>query len=760
MLSSAAWLAADSAANAQEMSNPTIEAGVSANKGELMDIVVTAQKRSENLQRVPIAATALSGIEIEKRQALTIQGLNGTVPNVQISNFANTPNTAAISIRGIGVIDADPYAGNTVSVIYDGVPQYFSMGALVDLYNIDRVEVLRGPQGTLFGANTTGGAINIVTAQPTGILGFKGQATYGNWNRFDIKGALDVPIVPDVLAGKFVVSHSERDGFVRNIVDGDRMGGRNIELYRGSLKFTPSANISATLTAEYVNARNGTPQVVNGAYPGDLLYVAPGTLGMYTGPCQPNAPCHAPKHYLSANNSEPDMSNMDTHRETLTIEASDTALGSLTSITGYKYFRILEYTDQDASPLDLISTRRYTRGWQFSQELRSAFDITNSINGVVGAFYLKDHYVSHIGTKLTFAGPGLISLNEQNQDNESISGFAQFYAQATERLKLQAGARFTHERTSMLASSITSINASGVTDYFGTGNTPLVFVVPPRGSKSWDKIGWKLGADYEVAERTMAYASWARGFKSGGFAGRIGINQDLGPFNPETVDTYEIGLKTELFDRHLRINAAAFMTNYRNMQIAKIYFVTIDGNPVQGNTIINAASARIKGLELEATAVPVPNLNIRGFVAYLDSKYRDFPYIDQTTVTAQNPLGIVQNLAGNRLQNSPKWQASVSVNYELHIGDHTLTPSVSYSYTDSKFFTSVVNSFRSQIQPTHLVDANIEWSLPGDHFAVSLWATNLLDKRYVAAVADTPGLNGFLSYASPREFGATVKAKF
>ena len=743
-------------ANGSPSATPPSESSGTA----LQEIIVTAQKRSENLQTVPIAATAVSGVDIERRQAVTIEGLNGTVPNVQISNFANTPNTASISIRGIGVIDPDPYAGNTVSVIYDGVPQYFSMGALVDLYDIDRVEVLRGPQGTLFGANTTGGAINIVTDQPTGKFGFKGQLTYGNWNRFDAKGALDVPIVDNILSGKLVYSHTQRDGWVTNIVDGKPIGGRDVDLTRGYLKFTPSSSVTATLTAEWVRARNGTPQVVNGAYPTDLLFVPPGTLGMYQGPCQPGAPCKAPDKYLSADNSEPDRSNMDTHRETLNIEARDTPLGTITSITGYKFFRILEYTDQDATPLDLITTRRYTRGWQFSQELRSAFDINDRINGIVGAFYLKDHYVSHIGTKLTFAGPGLIQLNDQDQDNYSISGFTQFYARVTDRLKLQGGVRFTHENTSMLASSITSINPSGVTDYFATGNTPILLVTPPRGSKSWDKVGWKLGAEYQLSTRSMIYASWARGFKSGGFAGRLGIAQDLGPFNPETVDTYEIGLKTELFDRRLRINAAAFWTNYRNMQIAKIYFVTIDGNPVQGNTIVNAAKSRIKGLEFEATAIPLPHLNIRGFVSYLDSKYRDFPFVDPTTVSPANPLGVVQNLRGSRLQNAPKWQASASASYDLEIGDHRITPSISYQYTSSKYFTSALDTIRSKIQPTHIVDANIEWTLPGNRFAFSLWGTNLLDKRYIAAVADTPGLNGFVSYAPPREYGVTAKVNF
>lgn len=727
----------------------------------LSEIIVTAQKRAENLQDVPISATAVTGAAVDKMQAVTIQGLNGKVPNVQISNFANTPNTAAVSIRGIGVIDADPYAGNTVSIIYDGVPQYFSMGALVDVYDLERVEVLRGPQGTLFGANTTGGAINIVTAQPTGEFGGKAQVTFGNWNRFDIKGALNVPIVDDVLAGKLVFSHHERDGWVTNVVDDKPMGGRNIELYRGYLKFTPAYNIDATLTGEYVEARNGTPMVVNSAYPSDILYVAPGTLGMYQPPCQPGQRCKAPDHYYSANNSEPDQSDMTTHRETLTINISDTPLGDITSITGYKHFKILEYTDQDATPLDLLTTRRFTKGWQFSSELRSAFDLGESINGIAGVFYLKNNYRSDIATTLTFAAPGLITTNLQDQDNSSFSAFAQGYAQITDRLKFQAGIRYTHEKTAMLASIVTSIDpVNPVSDYSAEDNILIADIRPPRGEKSWDKLGWKLGLDYDVADDTMLYGYWARGFKSGGFAGRLGIAEDLGPYNPETVDTFEVGLKTELLDRKVRINASAFYTNYRDMQIAKIYYITVDDRPVQGNTIINAAKSEIKGFEFELALAPVQGLTITSFVSHLDSKYKDFPYIDATTISPENPTGTEINLAGRRLQNSPKWQASVTAAYDLYVGDHRITPSATYAYTGKKYFTQILNTPRSTIQPKKLLDASLTWTLPDEKYEISLWAQNLLDNRYVDGVADTIGLNGFLSYAPPREYGVTVRASF
>lgn len=209
-------------------------AETSAATDSLEEITVTAQKREEKSQSVPISITVVTPALIDKLHATTLQGLQGSLPNVQSSNFTNTPNTAAFSIRGIGVNEVDPFAGNTVSVVLDGVPQYFSYGALLDLFDVDRVEILRGPQGTLFGANTTGGVISVNTAQPTGELGGKFEGTYGNYNRIDVKAAVDFPIVPGTLAGKVAAMHTGRDGWFTNIVNGQPVGKRDLTDLRAS----------------------------------------------------------------------------------------------------------------------------------------------------------------------------------------------------------------------------------------------------------------------------------------------------------------------------------------------------------------------------------------------------------------------------------------------------------------------------------------------------------------------------------------------
>lgn len=744
--------------------------------GGLEEIIVTAQKRAENIQSVPISVTALGGAALDQKAAVTLQALQGAVPNVQINNFSNTPQTAVFTIRGIGVIEPDPYAGNTVSIVYDGVPQYFSMGALLDLYDIDRIEILRGPQGTLFGANTTGGVVNVVTRQPTGELGGRLQGTFGNYNRFDVAGTLDFPLVTDKLAGKFAISHSESDGFTTNTWNGKDMGRKNVTIYRGSLKFTPGSNFDATITGEYDRARNGAPIFINGSVPGEALYITPGTqpagsmLPMYASPCVPaGQACHAPKKYYSGNNTVPDKSNMDTYRATLTMNLQETAIGDITSISGYKKFHLFEYTDQDGSPIFLADTRRETKGWQASQELRTSVDITDYWNMIAGGFYMKTHYNHSQDYRLQFAAPGLIQNGLQNSDNYSISAFMQNYIDLTDKLRLQAGVRYAHERTTMLASTVTSINLSGLSDFDGTDNILLGTVAPPEGRKSWDNVGWKLGLDYTIRPGMLFYGYWARGFKSGVFTGRLGLPNDLGPAGPEHVDTFEIGMKGDFLDRRLRLNLSGFYTNYRDIQLATIYFQRNGQQTIQGNSIINAASARIKGFEFEATALPTDGLTLNASVAYLDAKYREFNFFnanaqlnpDGSPVLDGNgsvvPIGF-QDLGGYPMQNAPKWNATAGFTYEKDVGPGKVLLHAQYSYTSSRYMVALNDTPRAKIQPTHLVDANLDYSW--DRYTISLWGTNLFDKRYMSSVYDAPGIEGLAAYSPPRRYGMTVRAQF
>ena len=717
----------------------------------LQDIVVTAQKRAENLQSVPISVTAVGSAALDNLQATSLQALQGAVPNIQINNFSNTPNTAVYTIRGIGVVEPDPYAGNTVSIVVDGVPQYFSMGALLDIYDVDRIEILRGPQGTLFGANTTGGVVNVINGQPEmDALSGRVEGSYGNYRRIDGKATFNLPIVGDSLAARVSMMHTQREGYVTNVVDGSDMGRRDITAVRGKLRGV-SGNFDATLGVEYVRARNGAPVVVSGSLPGEATYVAPGTDGMYQQPCTvAGQPCSAPDKYYSANNSVPDSSQMDTFFTTLTMNLSDTAIGDITSITGYKHFKLKEYTDQDGTPLFLDDTRRKTSGWQFSQELRTNIEFNDAVRLLVGGFYMKTHYDHSQNFRIQFAAPGLLQINTQDQDNYSLSGFAQLYADLTESLRLQAGVRYSHEHTHMIADTQNSINLSGMTDFDGTDNVSLGGFIADK-AKSWNNVGFKLGLDYKVTDTALLYGYWARGFKSGGFVGRISTPVDVGPYGPEHVDTIEGGLKADFLDRRLRTNLAVFYTNYRDIQIAQTYFLTDEnGNQVNSTTIQNAGKAEIKGFELEVTALPVDGLTLSGSLAYLDAKYKQFDFYNGT-------LGATEDLSGYRLQNAPKWAASASITYAFAIAGGKMTANAGYNYTASKFLNAINDTPRSRIQPTHVVNGSIDWSPANSGFTIGAYANNLFDKRYLASVFDAPGTIGLVNYAPPREYGVTAR---
>jgi iron complex outermembrane receptor protein len=758
----------------------TAAAPAPAAQGEetgIADIVVTAQKRAERLQDVPISIAAIGGETVSDLHASTLQGLQGAVPNVQIGNFSNTPQTAVFTIRGIGVIEPDPYAGNTVGIVVDGVPQYFSMGALVDLYDVERIEILRGPQGTLFGANTTGGVVNVVNTQPENKFGGRVDLSYGNYNHFTAGAVLNTPLGED-LAARFVISHDQRDGWVKNVIDGSDMGKRNVTIFRGTVRYSPATNFDATVSGEYDRARNGAPIVVAGDLPGEAEFVPPGFRNMYVSPCLPaGSRCKAPDHYRSAFDGGPlndlqDRSDMDTYRGVLTLNVRDTPIGDITSITGYKHFKLFEFTDQDGTPVFLIDTRRRTRGWQFTQELRTDIKLADWINLLVGAYYQKTHYDHFQHLRIDFAGgvtynpdgtvtkgfPGLFQRNLQDQDNHSLSAFAQTYIDLTDQLRLQAGIRYSYEKTSMLASTATSFAPGGVTTFDGTAPdgtpnipNPAASAFPPRGTKSWNNVGWKIGLDYKINPDVLLYGYWARGFKSGGFTGRIGIPEDLGPYGPEKVDTFEAGLKGDFFDRRLRTNLAVFYTNYRDIQLAQIYFLGSGANLRQGNTILNAASSRLKGAELEVTVAPVHGLTITGTAAYLSAKYKKFDFLEAT--------GTLTDLSGERMQNAPKWTTSLGFNYQFPIGGMAGRIGATYNYVSEKLLTSIKDVPRARVQPQHLVNANADLEIT-DRLTIGVWGTNLFDNRYINSVFDAPGTLGLVNYAPPRQYGVSTKVQF
>jgi iron complex outermembrane receptor protein len=703
--------------------------------GGLEEIVVTAQKQAQSQQDVPISVTAITGDSLAAARVANVADLSNSIPNVQINTFSNSPDSAVFTIRGVGVNDADPYVGTTVSVVVDGVVVGVNTAALLSLFDIDRVEVLRGPQGTLFGANTTGGVINVVTKQPTGELGGEFEAVYGNYNHLELNAALNFPIT-DNLAGKISVLHNSMDGYFRNYADNRRIGERDITSLRGYLKYQ-QGKYDATLIGEYVRSRNGSQTGVIIAGPGELFYV----------PGETTRPFDFKR---GLNYDQPDSNDRDTYAVTLTQNLS-TGIGTFTSITSYRDYDNDLYSDDDATTRVLLQTHRRVKHHQFSQELRDLVDITDSTRLIIGGYYFRQKYTLDQQGKLDGFSPGLGQPQTQAQTNWSISGFAQLYQDITPELRLQAGIRYSHEKTTAVSTTANTFNPGGV----ATFDDPIIpgSLIVASGRKSWNNVGWKVGLDYKVTPDVMLYGYYARGFKSGGFTGRIAIAQDIGPYNPEKLDTIEAGFKADLLDRRLRVNLAAFYNFYNDMQVVQNITYPSGANSA---SIANAGKAETRGFELEVTAAPVQGLTLTGSLAYLDAKYKEY----DTQILDPSTGGLVPiSYAGNRLMNAPKWNAAFGFNWQAALGNGTLTTTGQYSYTSAKF-TSYTNLPVERVGPVDLVNASVNWGPDDAGWKIGLYGRNLFNEKYFNQKLSLAGIGTLASLGAPREYGVTFRFGF
>jgi len=308
------------------------------------------------------------------------------MPNVQLSHFGTNVLTTVFSIRGMGSADSDPYVGNAVAVVEDGVPIAFNQESMLNVFDTERIEVLRGPQGTLFGANTTGGVVSIISKQPTGKLGGQAEFTAGNFHRIDSNAALDFPITENTLAGRVTVFHTQQDGYVTNILDGQPLGDINKSAVRTSFRYSKSENFDATFILGYSVARDASNVLVSGVNSGLPWSLPAGTvlpgvlLPMYTAPCESKTShCFAPSTYYSASNDigQSHRADQDIYNATLTMNW-DTSAGKFTSITNYRHFTLDETQDQDATPVFLGATENYPIALNFkSVDLVWSIRMTN-----------------------------------------------------------------------------------------------------------------------------------------------------------------------------------------------------------------------------------------------------------------------------------------------------------------------------------------------------------------------------------------------
>lgn len=731
---------------------PTDNAPAAAGDGGLQDIVVTAQKTgAASLQRVPIAMTAVTGETLANSNAVSVIDVGKLVPNAELQpgprgGYAN------FTIRGIGLNGTVRSIDPAISLVQDGMVIAYPVLTLIDTFDVDTVEVLRGPQGILFGRNATGGAVSIRSERPDDRFRINAEATYGNFGRFDQSLAVGGPVAQNLFA-KIAVLHRKNNGFFKdknsgifvpapNNPSGVDASTQNDQVHidnwlvRPTVVFKPSDTVDMTLIGEYTSVDAGgiafqlatpNPMLTNQFGYTPVL----GKFEINNGFAGTEEPSTRGKAYR------------------LTGEVNiDLGMATLTSITGWRKVRIREHLDGDATPFTYLIVEPGTRdrSTQFSEELRLVSDLNDRLRLLVGGFYLHmtifsaDQRTLSTLTPASPIGPGgfrrIQALFDQKAD--AAAGFANIDWRATDRLRLSVGGRYSWEKKEAETVPFQVCTAPD----FSNCPTPTT-----RGKKSWDNFSPRVTVDYEVADDVMLYGSWTNGFRSGNFNSRANSVIEAAPVDPETAEAFEVGFKSTFWDRRARFNVALFRTKYDDIQR------TIQGLNIT-QVLANAAKATIKGFEVEAALRPVEGLQLDGSVGYTDAQYDEFQGLDLNGDRIPDPE-LAKNLKFDRV---PKWTAHGSATYTHELGATGIgtIARIAYAYR-SGYFLENNNRANAHQGGYGLLDASLGFEK--NNVRVTFFGRNLTNARAKEFVLILPYGPAF-SFGDPRTYGVTLGFKY
>ncbi len=759
----AAGLLASVSTTALAQSEPQSQASAPQQSVGLEDIVVTARRVSESLQDTPVAVSAFTSAAIENKFATDIRALAGDVPNVVITNVPGF-NAASIGIRGQSTGDIILTFEPAVAVVVDDFVLAHVQTQLFDLFDIERIEVLRGPQGTLFGKNTVGGVVNVITKRPE--PGFSGEVRlgYSSFNTKDVKAAINIPFT-DNLYFRAAGSFQESDGFYRltknNDVDGiqgvpgrgQRWPGTRYFSGRAKLLWEPSPDTDIMLTYELLRDRGDSPPSVNET-PAGFLFDVIGFPGIQT---TGGSPFDTGTTLCEGSASAPTcVGTLSGHRVDvdgiyLRGEHSVDGTGSFTMVGGWRRVRSQlpsDYTGENAYLF--VSTREDTRK-QYSLEGRFSSDFSDVLKFTVGAMYwgqtLDANATSFLGF-LRFLGDPT-ALTDPNQSTayykvDSYAAFGEAEYKLADPLSVFLGARYTKEKKDF------SVQPQVRRSLIETGFWPEY-----SDSASFSKPTFRAGYRWEIGRGINNYFTYSQGYKSGGYNEQLMSATSALPFKAETADSFELGFKTETADRRLRVNVAAFYVKYNDLQRdAVVPFIDpITGLPGQETRTTNAGKAEVKGIELEISAAPTAGLTLGAAVGWQKAKYKEF----STDVDGD---GVNDDASYLKLRNAPNWTASANARYEFpptSWGTVSVNADVNYQ---SEYESTTLNAAFSQGQARTLVGASIGWTDPTERYRVSVFGRNLLDEVYRVSANSVAGLFNFTNYAPPRSFGVEGAVKF
>ncbi|PTQ07424.1 TonB-dependent receptor [Sphingomonas oleivorans] len=676
----------------------------------LGEITVTAERRETKLQRTPIAISAFGSETLESRKVDSIRDLAGQIPNLRIPRATIGYTTQLFSLRGVG--ETDPIQEPTLSVYVDDVYSPRQIGSMLDFNDVERIEVLRGPQGTLYGRNTSAGALRVITRDPDGETRVAADLGYGSYDAVKARALLSGAILPDRLYASIAYTHYSRDGTHWNPTLGKHVNAIDVNALRAKLRWTPAERLDVQLTLDGLRDRSDTRG--------------------YTPRVQPGGGYDA---FVSYSEVEP-RNELDQGGASLRVKYDLDDRFALKSVTTYRGFDQPVDFENDGKAELIQKNLIHYKDKYFTQELQlnGTFD---RFVFTLGAFYF--HEVFDVDRdSFTRTGPLVASpVNKIGDVNSTTTDSYAIYGQGTyeltDALKLTAGLRATWEEKKFVfqSNAINDLRQVVAVRFAG------------RSDKSWNSLTPKIALDYTFSPTVLGYVSYTQGFKAGGFDNRAQRIEDAErAFDPEKVRSYEAGLKSELFGRHLRANLAAFYNDYSNLQVTS--FVP----SLNRNVRTNAASAETYGAELELSASPLEGVNIQGSAGYLVAKYRDFVGV----------AGAGTDASGNRLVNAPRWTLSGAVDWRLPLpvpGATRLGFDVQYS---SAIYSNALNRPQDRIEGSAFVNGLLRWDAPDDHWSLSLSVKNIFENRTPQAVTYTPS-NGIWYFVTgdPRTALATVR---